>query len=171
MGSTPPAALIGNRIVLIRGRRVMLDSDLALIYGVSTKRLNQQFLRNQDRFPSDFAFQLRAREARALRLHFATSKTGRGGRRYLPYAFTEHGAVMLSAVLKSAVAIRASILVARAFVGMRKALASQSLLHKKLDELERKVTGHDAQIDDLFDAIRGLMDPPKQPPRRIGFQP
>jgi len=149
----------------------MLDADLAEIYGVSTKRLNQQFRRNRKRFPEDFAFQLNEQEAAALRLQFATSKKGRGGRRYRPFVFTEHGAVMLSNVLNSPVAIQASIMVARAFVKLRKILSLHKDLARRLDELERRVVGHDVRITTLVGYIRRLLAPPAQPPRKIGFQP
>jgi hypothetical protein len=122
---------IRGRILLVRGHKVMLDSDLADVYGVAVKRLNEQVKRNRRRFPADFMFQLTAREASVLRSQFATSKTGRGGRRSRPYAFTEHGAVMLASVLNSVTAIGASILVVRAFVRLRIVLAA----HKDLARL------------------------------------
>lgn len=149
----------------------MLDMDLAQIYGVSTKRLNQQFLRNRERFPEDFAFQLSENDMQSLRLQNATSKKGRGGRRYRPYAFTEFGAVMLSSVLASPMAIQASILIARAFVRLRQTLSSNKLLARKLQDLERKVEGQDQDIHKIFDAIRELMEKEEPERPKIGFQP
>lgn len=147
---------IANHIFLIRHHKVMLDEDLARIYGVSTKRLNQQVHRNIQRFPSDFMFQLTAEEASALRLHFATlDKKGRGRyRKYLPYVFTEHGAVMVSAVLKTPIAIEASIQIARAFIRLRRLLGSHRELAQKLENLEKR---YDAKFQVVFDAIRRLM--------------
>lgn len=164
-----PVARIARAIYLIRGHRVMLDADLARIYGVTTKRLNQQVNRNRDRFPADFMFQLTPEEDRALRLRIATSNTGRGGRRYLPLAFTEHGAIMLAAVLNTPVAVQASLRVVRAFVRLREMLSAHKELAVKLDELERKLSSHDGQIQTLFDAIRELMVQPEPPPKPIGF--
>ncbi len=154
-----------SRILLVRGHNVMLDSDLAELYRVSTKRLNEQVRRNHERFPEDFMFQLTSKEA--LRSQSATSKRGRGGRRYRPYAFTEHGAVMLASVLNSAVAVQASIQVVRAFIRLREILASHKELARKLAELERK---YDKQFKVVFDAIRELMAPPRKQRKPIGFQ-
>jgi hypothetical protein len=158
---------IRGRILLVRGHKVMLDSDLAEVYGVAVKRLNEQVKRNRRRFPADFMFQLTAREASVLRSQFATSKTGRGGRRSRPYAFTEHGAVMLASVLNSVTAIGASILVVRAFVRLRVVLAAHKDLARKLDALQEK---YDSQFQIVFEAIRELMQPPSKPQRRIGFK-
>ncbi len=163
-GIIPPER-IERSILLIRGHKVMLDSDLAELYGVSTKRLNQQVKRNSDRFPEDFMFQLSAEEFANLRSQFATASWG--GRRTPPYAFTEHGAVMLASVLNSPVAVRASIEVVRAFVRLRQMLASHEDLARKLAVLEKK---YDAQFKVVFDAIRQLMTPPTPQQRRIGFQ-
>lgn len=138
-----PAAGIESRIFLIRGSKVMLDSDLADLYQVSTKRLNEQVRRNRERFPKDFMFQWTPRETAALRSQFATSNRQRGGRRYRPYAFTEHGAVMLASVLNSPVAVQASIRVVRAFVRLREDLATHKELAGKLTELERRIETHD----------------------------
>ena len=157
-----------HRIFVIRGRRVMLDVDLAAIYHVAPKRLNQQVKRNRARFPSDFLMQLTAKEAENLRLQTATSRSGHGGRRYLPFAFTEHGAVMLATVLKSPVAVEASILVVRAFVRLRALAAAHQELAEKLDALEAK---YDEQFRVVFEAIRQLMSPPgKLLGTRIGFR-
>ena len=149
----------------------MLDSDLADIYGVSTKRLNQQFIRNKKRFPADFAFQLDDNDIAALRLHFATSKAGRGGRRYRPYGFTEHGAVMLSSILNTPVAIEASIRIARAFIRLRDVVASNKELAQKMEEMERRLSSHDARIMELFEAIRELAALPDPQTKQIGFRP
>jgi len=137
---------------------------------VTVKRLNEQVKRNRERFPSDFMFQLSRREHEVLRSHFATSKEGRGGRRYLPFAFTEHGAVMAATVLNSDRAIEMSVLLVRAFVRLRKMLATNRLLAEKIAELEDRMEGHDKTIQDIFSAIRELMAPPKSSKARIGFQ-
>lgn len=160
---------VEKRIRLIRGHRVMLDSDLAAIYGVSTKALNQAVRRNPDRFPDDFMFQLSESEAATLRSQIVTSKIGRGGRRYHPVAFTEHGAVMLSAVLRSPTAVHASVLIARAFVRLRRLAIAHKDLARRLDRLERTVVGHGGEIDELFDALRQLIDEPLKAPKKIGF--
>jgi hypothetical protein len=158
---------IAQRIHVIRGQRVMLDSDLAALYGVSTKQLNQAVRRNARRFPVDFAFRLHRGEAADLRSQFVTSSFAWGGRRYAPYAFTEHGAVMLASVLNSPVAVAASIQVVRAFIQLRGLLASQKVLVRRLDELEDK---YDSQFKVVFQAIRELMQPPAPARKRIGFQ-
>jgi phage regulator Rha-like protein len=167
-----PAERIERSILLIRGQKVILDSDLAALYGVSTKRLNEQVRRNTRRFPGDFMFQLTADEAESLRSQFATSKTGRGGRRYQPYAFTEQGVAMLSTVLNSERAIDVNIAIMRAFVRLREILATHKELAAKLAELEHKLGGHDEKFQIVFEAIRQLMTPPPAPKkRRIGFFP
>ncbi|MBI4468853.1 MAG: ORF6N domain-containing protein [Acidobacteria bacterium] len=153
--------------MLIRGHKVMLDADLAELYGVNTKRLNEQVKRNLGRFPTDFMFQLTRKEAEALRSQIATSKAGRGGRRTLPYAFTEHGAVMLASVLSSPIAVQASIQVVRAFVRLREILATHKELARKMDAMEKK---YDTQFKVVFDAIRQLMAPPVSKRRPIGFR-
>jgi phage regulator Rha-like protein len=168
-GAIVPVERIQSRILLIRGHKVMLDSDLAELYRVSTKRLNEQVKRNKSRFPADFLFQLSAEEAQALRSRFATSISRRGGRRYRPFAFTEHGAVMLATVLNSAVAVQASIQVVRAFVKLRELLSTHRELAKKLADLEKRIAGHDDEITALFEAIRQLMEPLDKPSKRIGF--
>jgi hypothetical protein len=162
-----PVEAIERRIFLIRGQKVMLDRDLAELYGVPTRRLNEQLRRNLDRFPEDFAFILTQQELKDLKSHFATSRSGWGGRRKLPYAFTEHGVVMAAPT-----AVRASIQVVRAFVRLREILATRKDLAQKLDQLEKKVARHDQQIKAVFDAIRQLLDPAPVPSRRqIGFSP
>lgn len=165
--SVVPVESIEQCILSLRGYRVMLDSDLAGIYGVTTKRLNEQVRRNLERFPEDFMFQLTAEETESLRSHFATSNSGRGGRRYLPYVFTEHGAVMLANVLKSPTAIQASIQVVRAFVRLRQMVIEHSELSRRLDELEAK---YDAHFKVVFAALRKLMQPPATKQRRVGFR-
>jgi len=165
-GSLIPVERIERLILLIRGHKVMLDSGLAELYGVTTKRLNEQVRRNLSRFPEDFMFQLTESETQVLRSQFATSKEGRGGRRYLPYAFTEQGVAMLSSVLNSERAINVNIEIMRAFVRLRRILASHADLARKLDSLEKK---YDTQFKVVFDAIRELMKPPETKRRPIGF--
>ena len=165
--SVIPQDQIEKSILIIRGHRVILDTDLAKIYGVSTKRLNEQVRRNLDRFPDDFMFQLAETAEESLRSQFATSKIGRGGRRYLPYVFTEHGALMLANILNSPTAVASSIQVVRAFINLRQMLSSQAELARKLDLLERK---YDHQFKVVFDAIRELTLIPEQPRKRIGIK-
>ncbi len=147
----------------------MLDVDLASLYGVATKRLNEQVRRNAERFPEDFMFRLTEEEVEALRSQIATSNKGRGGRRYRPYVFTEHGAIMAAMVLRSPRAVDMSVQVVRAFVRLREMLASNVALAHKLDELERRLAGHDQAIHNLFEAIRRLLAPPPSKRRQIGF--
>jgi ORF6N domain len=147
-----PLELVERTILILRGRRVILDSELAALYGASAKRLNEQVKRNAERFPADFAFKLTPEEFGTLRSQFATSKPERrGGRRTLPTAFTEHGALMAASVLNSAKAVEMSIQVVRAFVRLRHFLASHHQLAAKLDELERRIATHDTRIVALFD--------------------
>ncbi|MGC9208168.1 ORF6N domain-containing protein [Acidithiobacillus sp.] len=160
---------LAQRIYRIRGQRVLLDADLAELYGVPTKRLNEQIKRNPDRFPPDFLFQLSEEEHAALRSQLATSNTGRGGRRYLPYAFTEHGAIMAATVLNSPRAIEMSVFVVRAFVRLREMLSTHQELAEKLDALERTVSTHDQAIAGLINAIRELTHTPASRTRPIGF--
>ena len=170
--STPITVLtkrVESKIVLIRGQRVILDTDLAALYGVEVRALNQQIKRNARRFPGDFVRQLSADEAASLRSQTLTSNSGRGGRRYLPYAFTEHGAIMAASVLNSERAVEMSIFVVRAFVRMREALAANQQIMAKLSELEHRVENHDTSIQDLVEAIRELMEPLPASGRRIGF--
>lgn len=154
-------------IYIIRGHKVMLDQDLARIYGVTTARLNEQVKRNLSRFPPDFMFQLTENEFGLLMSQIATSKKGRGGRRKMPYAFTEHGAVMLASVLNSPVAVNASIAVVKAFVRLREMLATSKELAAKLSELEER---YDGQFAVVFDAIRQLMGPPREPRKQVGYR-
>jgi len=161
---------IACAIHFIRGQKVMLDSALAGIYGVTTAQLNQALRRNRQRFPLDFAFKITGKEFKSLRSQFVISN-GRGGRRYLPWVFTEHGALMLASVLNSQVAFEASIRVIRAFVHLREMLASNKDLAVKFAELERRLNGNDEAIKNLFDAIRELLNPSieEEPRREIGF--
>lgn len=161
-----PTERIEKAILLIRGQKVMLDKDLATLYGVETKTLNRAVSRNAERFPEDFMFQLTAEEFDTLRYHFGTSNQ-RGGRRYRPYAFTEQGVAMLSSVLRSPRAIEVNVAIMRAFVQLREILASHTDLARKLDEMEKK---YDAQFKVVFDALRKLMTPPETPKRKIGFR-
>jgi hypothetical protein len=160
---------IPSAIHYFRGRRVLLDSDLATIYGVSTARLNEQLRRNLDRFPEDFAFQLSAKEFSELKRCLGNSGTY-GGRRTLPYVFTEHGAIMLASVLNSPVAVEASVRVVRVFVHLREMLSGNRQLAAKFAELERRLDGHDEALKQLFDAIREMLNPEAAAPtREIGF--
>jgi len=163
---------IASRIVVLHGQRVMLDADLAALYGVTTKRLNEQVRRNLERFPSDFMFQLTNQEVAILKSQFATSSWG--GKRKRPLAFTEHGALMAAMVLNSLRATEVSVYVVRAFVELRDTLVAHKELAKRLDELEsrleRKLASHDQAIAGILDAIRQLMVPPEPTKkRRIGF--
>lgn len=167
MRSALTAKAIERKIYLVRGQKVMLDSDLAGLYGVTTKRLNEQVRRNTSRFPEDFMFQLSADEFETLRSHFATLKHGRGQhRKYLPHAFTEHGALMAASVLNTPRAVGVSIYVVRTFVRLREMVISHEDLAKKLDDLETK---YDGQFRVVFDAIRQLMFIEENPKRKIGF--
>ncbi len=187
---------LSGRIHLVRGQRVMLDADLAELYGVATKVFNQAIKRNLERFPADFMFQLTKEEEDSLRSQIvtsnadgslrsqivtldaddplrsqtATSKAGRGQhRKYLPYVFTEHGAIMAASVLKSPQAVEMSVFVVRAFVQLRELLSTSRELSARLDELERKLSTHDQAIAGVIDAIRRLTSVPAKPGRPIGF--
>jgi hypothetical protein len=157
------AADVASQIRIIRGQRVLLDSDLAALYGVGTRRLNEAVKRNSGRFPMDFAFRISAMEAETLMSQIATSKTGRGGRRKLPMVFTEHGAIMAATVLNSPRAVQMSLYVVRAFVKLREVLASNADLARKLESLERSVAALDAntrrQFQEVYGAILALMGP------------
>ena len=167
MKAVIPMEAIEQKIMFIRGKKVMLDRDLAVLYAVETFNLNKAVKRNIDRFPSDFMFQITKDEVECLIFQFGISKTsGRGGRRYLPYAFTEQGIAMLSTVLKSKRAVQVNIAIMRAVVKLREMIASHKDLAKKLEELEKK---YDAQFRVVFDAIRELMIPPEEDKRKIGF--
>ena len=162
------ATQIAHSIHLLRGQKVMLDFELARLYGATTGNLNKAVDRNRNRFPSDFMFRLTAKEAERLIFQFGISK-GRGGRRHLPYAFTEQGVAMLSSVLKSERAVKVNIAIVRAFVKLRKALDTNRELARKFSELEKRVGKHDDEIASIIDAIRQLMAPPEKPRREIGF--
>lgn len=171
-----PQEIIEKKIFLIRGQKVMLDSHLAELYGVETKSLNLAVKRNIERFPDDFMFQLTHEEFQnlepSLRFQFETSKKTRGGRRYLPYVFTEHGVAMLSSVLHSTKAVQVNIQIMRTFGRLRELLLSHIELKTKLDELERRIESHDTEIQIIFDAIHKLMEPEvvEKPKHKIGFR-
>ena len=164
---------VESKIVVVRGQRVILDSDLAKLYGVTTKRLNQQVTRNSGRFPDDFMFSLSDQEVTALRLQFATSNEGRGGRRYRPKVFTEFGAVMAANVLNSKVAIDASILLVRVFVRLRALVIEHADLKKRLQDLEQRLTkgfaAHAEELREIRFLISKLELPPETKKRKIGF--
>ena len=160
-----PTEQIENRILLLRGCKVMLDSDLADLYEVEVKQLKRQVRRNIDRFPADFTFELSKQEYESLKRHFGTLKRGEHSK-YLPYAFTEQGVAMLSSVLRSKRAVRVNIEIMRAFVRLREMLATHKDLARKLEAPEKK---YDAQFKVVFDAIRQLMSPPEPEKRKIGF--
>ncbi len=165
-----PQEKIASKIYLIRGKRVMLDSDLAELYGVKTKVLNLAVRRNLGRFPDDFMFQLTFQETESLRFQFETSKKGRGGRRYSPYTFTQEGVAMLSGVLNSPRAVQANILIMRAFIKLREMVATNELIRQKIEELEKKYEKHDRQFKVIFEALRNLLEPVKTPKKKaIGF--
>ena len=163
-----PAEKIERRILLIHGQKVMLDADLAELYGVTVGRLNEAVKRNVKRFPRDFMFQLSLQELRNLKSQIAISSSRWGGRRHQPYAFTEQGVAMLSSVLNSERAVQVNIEIMRAFVRLREIIASNKNLAKRLDALEKK---YDSQFKVVFDAIRELMTPVPSTPRRIGSRP
>jgi hypothetical protein len=183
-----PAAQIAQAIHLFRGQKVMLDFDLAALYGVATKVLNQAVRRNRRRFPEDFMFRLTGEEVLNLRSQFVTSRvhasggepvtanrsqfvtsSKHGGARHRPYAFTEQGVAMLSSVLRSARAVQLNIAIMRAFVKLREALETNRELAKKFSELEKRVGKHDDEIAAIIEAIRQLIAPPDKPRREIGF--
>ena len=161
--------VIEEKIHLIRGQKVMLDSDLAEVYQVETKVLNQAVKRNLHRFPEDFMFQLDENETASLRSQFVTSNKGRGGRRYFPYAFTEHGAVMLASVLNSPTAIEASIKVVRAFVNLRSILALHQDLADRIEELERVSNNHKQTFEVVYHLFGDIFNDPKFLKRKIGY--
>jgi len=166
-----PHEFIERKIYLIRGHKVMLDSELARLYGIRTKNLNKAVRRNIERFPKDFMFQLTPDEFKSLRFQIGTSKGRKGGRRYLPLVFTEQGVAMLSSVLQSRRAIQVNIAIMRVFVKLKQILSTHKDFVYKLNELERKIEKHDVEIQNIFEAIRQLMEPPPEPPkRRIGFK-
>jgi hypothetical protein len=165
-----PMERIQNLIFLIRGEKEMLDSHLAELYGVDTGTLNRAVKRNAERFPEDFMFQLAPQEVAILKCQFGISSSGHGGRRRsIPYAFTEQGVAMLSSVLRSGRAVQMNVAIVRAFVSLRRLIATNETFARKLAELERRLESHDESIKSLFDAIRELMQLPVKPRREIGF--
>lgn len=162
-----PAIAIESRIYRLRKQNVMLDKDLAMLYQVETKALNRAVQRNLSRFPEDFMFQLTKEEFESLRYHFGTSKGGRGGTRYLPYAFTEQGIAMLSSVLNSERAIQVNIQIIRTFIKLRHLLREHKDLWQKVEEMEKK---YDKQFKVVFDAIKNILEPPiNESKKKIGF--
>ena len=164
-----PTEVIVTKIIFLRGEKVLLDRDLAELYGVETKQLKRAVRRNLPRFPSDFMFELTREEYNSLRSQFGTLKRGAHSK-YLPFAFTEQGVAMLSSVLNSDRAIEVNIAIMRAFVQLRKMIASNEELARKLEELEKRLEKHDEDIGLIFEAIRELMSPPDTPPKKIGFK-
>ncbi|HYV14160.1 MAG TPA: ORF6N domain-containing protein [Pyrinomonadaceae bacterium] len=165
-----PVQLIERRIYLIRSHKVMLDTDLAELYGVPTRELNQRVQRNLKRFPEDFMFQLTKEEADALRSQFVISKPGRGGRRYQPYVFTEPGVAMLSSVLNSEHAIEVNITIMRAFIRLRQMMESNEELNRKFAAVIRKLSTHDKYFRVVFDELKKLTEQPSPPRKTIGFK-
>ena len=165
-----PIFSVESRILILRHQKVILDTDLAQLYGVPVGRLNEQVKRNHERFPADFMFQLTAKEDQILRSQIAISRRQHGGRRYPPYAFTEHGAIMAATVLNSERAVRMSVFVVRAFVRLREMLATNWRLAAKINELESRLDTHDSAMQELIQAIRELMVPARAPRRKIGLQ-
>jgi hypothetical protein len=165
------AARIEARIHVIRGERVMLDADLAALYGVPTKSLNLAVQRNRQRFPADFMFRLTAAETANLRFQFETSSAARhGGRRYLPFAFTEQGVAMLSSVLRSERAVAVNILIMRTFVQLRRAVNETTELGHRVDNIERSIRVHGTVLKDVLTTLRALERPTPRKPREIGFR-
>jgi hypothetical protein len=161
---------VESRILILRHQRVILDRDFAELYGVPVRQLNQQVKRNRERFPADFMFRLTPKEDQILRSQIVISSEKHGGRRYPPYAFTEHGAIMAATVLNSKRAIEMSVFVVRAFVRMREMLVKNRQLAAKINELDRRLETHDTAIQDIIDAIKELMLPEGSSKRKIGFQ-
>ncbi len=165
-----PPDQIQARIIVLRGHRVLLDRDLAAFYGVPTKVFNQAVRRNKDRFPADFRFAITNEEVAGLRSQIVTSKDGRGGLRYRPFAFTEYGALMAATILNSRRAVQVSLVVIRAFVSLRHVASEQKVLAKKLAELDARLGAHDEQLAEIVGAIRQLLTPPEpEHNRKIGF--
>jgi len=161
-----PPALISQKIFFVRGTRVMLDADLARLYGVATKNLNKAVKRNTSRFPSDFMFQLSPKELHSLGFQSGTSKPGRGGRRYVPYAFTEQGVAMLSSVLRSSRAVQVNVAIMRTFVRLREMLTTHEELRRKIDAMEKR---YDARFRTVFETIRQMLETPIPAKKPIGF--
>jgi len=164
-----PAHDLGQLILTLRGQRVILDADLAALYEIPTKALNQAVKRNADRFPTEFAFQPTRQELTILRSQFVTSRF-HGGRRHLPYVFTEHGVLMAANVLNSPRAVAVSVALIKAFVRLREVLATNQVVAKRLAEVEKTLVTHDAALRDIYQRIKPLLLPPPDPPRKkIGF--
>jgi len=168
--STSDLVRLEQRIRSVRGVQVIFDADLAEVYGVSTRALNQAIRRNRARFPMDFAFLLSSEEWGALRSQFVISKPGRGGRRHSAWVFTEHGAIMAASVLSTTQAVEMSVFVVRAFVKLKDMTRGHAALAASLAELERKVVGHDADLKAVFAALRAIIEPAKNGGRPIGFR-
>jgi phage regulator Rha-like protein len=166
-----PENILINKIYEIRGCKVMLDSDLAELYGVETKRLNEQIRRNINRFPEDFMFQLTENEWESLRSQIATSKIGRGGRTYLPNVFTEHGVLMLSSILNSQQAIQVNIQIVRIFTRLRQWLSENGELKYEIEDIKRKLNNQDKNIELVFSYLDQLIDKKSKPRKRIGYMP
>lgn len=167
LSATPE--FVERRIHVIRGQKVMLDSDLAELYRVETKNLNKAVLRNADRFPEDFMFRLTSQEANALRFQIGTSKVGRGGRRYLPYAFTELGIAMLSSVLNSERAIQMNIFIMRAFAYLRRVIATNKELEERVNQLELDQLKHGKVLTELYGYVKKFMDTPVPKKGKLGY--
>lgn len=170
MNEIIPVEAITRKIYLFRGHKVMLDADLAVLYGVTTKRLNEQVRRNSERFPDDFMFRLSTEENDLLKSQIATSSAaGHGGRRTLPFVFTEHGAIMAATVLNSRQAVETGIFVVRAFVQFREMMLGHKQLAQHLEKLEKRLSAHDENFRVVFEAIRQLLSEDEKPKRKIGF--
>lgn len=163
--------IVVNKIYEIRNQKVMLDSDLAELYGVETKTLNQAIKRNTERFPEDFMFRLSEFEWKSLRSQFVTSKIGRGGRQYLPNVFTEHGVLMLSSVLNSPQAVQVNIQIVRIFTRLRNLLSERTELKLEIAEIKKHLQNHDKNIELVFSYLDKLIDKQAEPRKRIGFKP
>jgi hypothetical protein len=161
-----PTALISQKIFFVRETRIMLDADLAQLYGVATKNLNKAVKRNANRFPADFMFQLSPKEVDSLRFQFGTSNEARGGRRYAPYAFTEQGVAMLSSVLRSSRAVQVNVAIMRTFVRLREMLSTHEELRRKIDAMEKR---YDARFQAVFQTIRQMLETPVPSKKPIGF--
>jgi hypothetical protein len=165
-----PDEIVLSKIYMIRDQKVMLDSDLAELYGIETKRMNEQVRRNLDRFPKDFMFQLNQEESDFLRSQFATSKTGRGGRTYLPYAFTEHGVLMLSSVLNSKQAIQINIHIMRVYVRLRELLIAHKDVFIRIEQFEKQMIKQDQKIEVLFTYLNKFMDKVDGPKEQLDLK-
>jgi hypothetical protein len=165
-----PEEVIMNKIYVIRGQKVMLDRDLSELYGVETKRLKEAVRRNMDRFPEDFMFEMNDKEFQNWRTQFATSKSDSIGLRYAPFCFTEQGVTMLSCVLNSKIAIEVNIRIIRVFTKMREMLLTNKEILLMLNQLEKKITNHDQEIEIIFDALKKLINKPEKQRKKVGYQ-